>query len=621
MKVEDNQQNLILDDTVMEIANQLRLTKEVDFEPILEIISNAVEVDSIFVFNFMVKYKDIDEWTAVDYQPLFRDLSQARIEEIGCKFQELVQDKEYIINNSPQLSEELFKEQGVLQFLDISALILVPIFDAVERLVGIIGAAKIQTPKFWSENEVKLFNITAEMLGKHYELYKTEVEKMELFNTIETAAVVLDSSWQIIAANNEFKELSGYTEELQEDVEIMDFIHQNDVDKVKNYLQQKMGSGRLLPEEEVKFITKDQEIKYVSISVGLISETTKIIVSLLDITEKKEIKDEFRKNAELLYSSFEKASIGMTIINLNKEFIRVNDAFCSMTGYDKEELLEKTFIDLTYSEDRKNSLNLWNRILKGEEKTANFEKRYLHQNGNIIWVNINLTLVRDENDGPLYFISQIENITEEKKAKQKLEYSHKQLEKTFNSIVDTLGSVISLRDPYTAGHQQRVAELAVEIGREMNLHSDMIEGIKVAGILHDIGKIKVPAEILSRPGKITDEEFQLIQQHCRHGYEILQEVEFDWPVAEVALQHHERIDGSGYPQGLSGDDILLEAKILAVADVVEAMSSHRPYRPSLGIDAAISEIKENKGIKYNFRVVDACLNVLQNNEQLLKQAN
>lgn len=595
MKAEDNQQNLILDDAVMEIANQLRLTKEADFEPILEIIGDEVEVDSIFIFNFMVKYKQIDEWTAMDYQPLFKDLSQAKIEELGWKFRKLVQDEEYIINNSSQLSKELIEEQVIIQSLDVSALVLVPIFDAEERLVGIIGAAKRQTPKFWSESELKLFNITAEMLGNHYELYKTEVEKRKLFNTIETAAVVLDSSWQIIAANDEFKKLSGYTEELPEDVEMMDFIHQDDVDKVRGYLQQKMNSSNLLlSEEEVRFITKDQRTKHVSISAGLIPETTEIIVSLLDITEKKEIKDEFRKNAELLYSSFEKANIGMTIINLDKEFIKANDAFCNMLGYSKEQMLQKTFIDITHPNDRERSINLWNQLIDGGERTVEFEKRYLHQDGYIVWADINLTLVRDENDDPLYFISQIENITEEKKTKQKLEYSHKQLEKTFNSMVDTLGSVISLRDPYTAGHQQRVAELAVEIGREMNLHSDMIEGIKVAGILHDIGKIKVPAEILSRPGEITDEEFQLIQQHCRHGYDILQEVEFDWPIAEVALQHHERIDGSGYPQGLSGEDILLEAKILAVADVVEAMSSHRPYRPSLGIDAAINEIKRIK---------------------------
>jgi putative nucleotidyltransferase with HDIG domain len=170
---------------------------------------------------------------------------------------------------------------------------------------------------------------------------------------------------------------------------------------------------------------------------------------------------------------------------------------------------------------------------------------------------------------------------------------------------------LEIRDPYTFGHQRRVTHLATAIAKEMALSPDQIEGIAVAGNLHDIGKINVPSEILNKPGKLSDIEFALIKSHPQAGYEIVKDIEFPWPVAEVLLQHHERMNGSGYPRGLAGGDILLEARIMAVADVVEAMASHRPYRPTLGIDKALEEIVQNKGILYDPDVVDACLKLFK----------
>jgi len=164
-----------------------------------------------------------------------------------------------------------------------------------------------------------------------------------------------------------------------------------------------------------------------------------------------------------------------------------------------------------------------------------------------------------------------------------------------------------MRDPYTAGHQNRVAEIACMIAEEMGLPKDRIEGIRVMGFLHDIGKIVVPAEILSKPGKLSEYEFHIIKAHSQAGYDILKGIELPWPVATAIIQHHERLDGSGYPQGLSGDEIILEARILCAADVLEAMASHRPYRPALGIEKALDEIAQRKGTVYDSEVVDACL--------------
>ena len=167
------------------------------------------------------------------------------------------------------------------------------------------------------------------------------------------------------------------------------------------------------------------------------------------------------------------------------------------------------------------------------------------------------------------------------------------------------------RDPYTAGHQQRVADLASAIAMEMGLSKDIAYGIHMGGLIHDLGKIGVPVAILSKPGRISKIEFDLIKTHPTVGYEILQPIEFPWPIAQMALQHHERVNGVGYPSGLSGGEILLEARILAVADVVEAMSSHRPYRASLGIDKALAEISGNREILYQGEAVDACLKLFK----------
>jgi putative nucleotidyltransferase with HDIG domain len=201
-----------------------------------------------------------------------------------------------------------------------------------------------------------------------------------------------------------------------------------------------------------------------------------------------------------------------------------------------------------------------------------------------------------------------------KQAEDALKQSMEMMHQTLDGTVNALGIMAEKRDQYTAGHQQRVAQIACGIANMMGLSADKIEGIRVAGTLHDIGKVLVPAEILSKPGKLTALEMSMIKCHPQTGCDILQTIPFQRPVAKMVIQHHERIDGSGYPFGLSGRQILLEAKIISVADVVEAMTSHRPYRPALGEKKAIDEILQNKGIIYDTEVVDACLSFIHKYE-------
>jgi HD-GYP domain-containing protein (c-di-GMP phosphodiesterase class II) len=201
-----------------------------------------------------------------------------------------------------------------------------------------------------------------------------------------------------------------------------------------------------------------------------------------------------------------------------------------------------------------------------------------------------------------------QSLTERTRAQEELQHSFKRLRRALEGTVKTLVSAIEMRDPYTAGHQRRVTQLACAIAEEMGLSEEQIEGIRMAGLIHDIGKINVPAEILSKPGPLTELEYGLIKMHPQVGHDVLNEaIEFPWPLAQIVLQHHERIDGSGYPQGLLGEEIILEARILGVADVVEAMASHRPYRSARGVDEALEEISQNRGVLYDPEVVDACL--------------
>jgi PAS domain S-box-containing protein/putative nucleotidyltransferase with HDIG domain len=201
----------------------------------------------------------------------------------------------------------------------------------------------------------------------------------------------------------------------------------------------------------------------------------------------------------------------------------------------------------------------------------------------------------------------LRDITERKQAEEELKQSFEKLQRIFEGTVHALASAVEMRDPYTAGHQRRVANLACAIAKEMGLSEEQISGLRMAGLIHDIGKISVPVQILSKRGGLNDLEFDMIKTHPQVGHDILKTIEFPWPVAQIVLQHHERMDGSGYPAGLSGEGILMEARILSVADVVEAMASHRPYRSALGVDKALEEISQNRGVLYDPEVVDACL--------------
>lgn len=233
----------------------------------------------------------------------------------------------------------------------------------------------------------------------------------------------------------------------------------------------------------------------------------------------------------------------------------------------------------------------------------------LRKDGSEFPIELSLSAVKLKNRW--HAIGVMRDNTERKQAGQERLKADIRIKDALTNTIGAIAATLEQRDPYTAGHQRRVSDLAVAIGTEMGLAPDVMEGIHFGGLIHDIGKISVPAEILGKPGRLNDIEFALIREHAEAGYQIVRDIAFSWPVAKMVHQHHERLDGTGYPQGLSGEQIIPEARILAVADVVEAMSSNRPYRPGLGLDAALEEITRGRGAQFDPVVVDACLRVIR----------
>jgi len=315
------------------------------------------------------------------------------------------------------------------------------------------------------------------------------------------------------------------------------------------------------------------------------------------------------KQAEQLYRALAASSTVGVYITQEGNFVFVNPQFQKYTGLTEDELLGRDPLSLVHPEDRKTVRENAIAMLKGK-RSSPYEFRVIVNGGETRWSMETVTSIHY--NGERTTLGNFMDITERKQ----LEEEHKRdTERLLGAMRTTMRSIVmtvELRDPYTAGHQLRVTALACAIARELGLSEDRIEGLRMAAIVHDIGKLSIPAEILSKPGRLSEPEFELIKMHPQAGYDILNKTtDFPWPVAQIVLQHHERMDGSGYPAGIPGEDILLEARILGVADVVEAMSSHRPYRPALGVTKTLEEISEKSGILYDPQVVDACIRLFR----------
>jgi len=337
---------------------------------------------------------------------------------------------------------------------------------------------------------------------------------------------------------------------------------------------------------------------------------TGVVISVRDITN--EIEDEVKLlnllNDQNLILNSGIAGLAKT---KGRKFLWINDVFAKNFGYTAEELSEQSSRVLYPSE--KAFEDFGKKVGQAGLGESNFVRETLQlkrKDGSLGWFLVGGGPTTKGSDESIWMSI---DVTQDRRNQELLEAYLRRIEKSMNETLIVLSKTVEMHDPYTAGHQLRVGEIAKEIGKVMGLSEEKAENLRLMGLIHDIGKIGIPAEILSKPGKLSNEELVLVRAHTKIGYEILKNVNFEIPVADVAYQHHERLDGSGYPNALKNANILLESRIIAVADVVEAMSSHRPYRPSLGLGRALEEIQQGRGVKYDAEVVDACLKLFNEN--------
>lgn len=328
-----------------------------------------------------------------------------------------------------------------------------------------------------------------------------------------------------------------------------------------------------------------------------------------DITERKQVEDALRESEEKYRNLVECSNDWVWEIDRDNVYTYASPRIYEMLGLTPEEVLGKTPFDLMTIESRLQTFEAFSSAKVNLTPFSLLENHLRHKDGRRVVVETSGAPIFDKERLFQGYRGIDRDITERKRAEHELTLSLDKLHRSIEGVVESMALTVEMKDPYTAGHQRRVSQLACAIAREMGLSDNRIDGIRLASLVHDIGKIYVPAEILSKPGRINEIEFSLIKTHPTVGYDVLKSIEFPWPIAQMVVQHHERINGAGYPFGLKSEDILLEAKIISVADVVEAMSSHRPYRPALGIEEALAEIRNNSGFCYEPDVVEACLRV------------
>ena len=446
------------------------------------------------------------------------------------------------------------------------------------------------------------------------ERYKDLVEKAGMAIAIE------DIEGNLKYFNKRYAEIFGYTVEEMKSLSIPSVVHPDDVKRVMSYHNGRLQGKKVPSRYEFKGIKKDGSTIYVEVDASTLKQGGARVGTrsyLWDITERKKTELSLRESEEKFRSIVEYSHEGILMVDYNYKFIYCNDELCRMLGRSRDEIIGQDFRRFLDEESRALVADRYLRRQKGEDIPHRYEFNIVKKDGTKRRVEISSSVIKDA-AGNMRTVAQLMDITERKRTEEANLEAMNSLRKAFDGMINVIASIVETRDPFTSGHQRRVADLARTIATEMKLPPDSIEAIRSAAIIHDLGKIHVPADILNKPSKLNETEFNFIKAHPKVGYEILKDIEFPWPVAQIIYQHHERWDGSGYPQGLSDDEILLEARILAVADVVEAMASHRPYRPPLGIEKALEELSQNRGKLYDPRVVDACLRVFKEKKYTFK---
>jgi len=452
---------------------------------------------------------------------------------------------------------------------------------------------------------------------------RDEEQRFRTFAEQTSDIILLINKEGIITYENPASEKGlGYKLEEVNGSNILNYLHPDDLKPVEEIFD-KFFEDRSTAAQRTELRLRDREGKWFmfeAVGSALVHDDVveAVFVNLRNITERKQAEEKLRRSETKYRLLADNITDIIFTMDMNLRYTYASPSSYRLLGYTVDEALMmkigktvssetlKLFADILFEE-----LEMEKRDDRDLTRSRVIEYQHIRKDGSKIWVETTLTFLRDENNTAVGILGTVRDISKRKLSEIALADTMERLRKALGATVQVMASAVEMKDPYTAGHQKRTATLARDIATEMGLPRHVIEGIRMAGIIHDIGKLSIPSEILAKPSRLTNIEFSLIKEHSRSGYEMLKDVESPWPLARIVHQHHERMSGTGYPGNLKGDEIITEARVLAVADVVEAMASHRPYRASLGIEAALEEIEKNRGISYDADVVDACLRLFR----------
>jgi PAS domain S-box-containing protein len=445
------------------------------------------------------------------------------------------------------------------------------------------------------------------------EALRESEEKYRILFENAGEAIFVAQDGKLVFVNPMTATIMGYSNEELASRPFVNFIHQDDRDFVMDRYVRRLKGENIPRRYFFRVLHKDGGFRWVDLDVVLINWQGKpaTLNFMTNITERKQAEEKEKERQTLLRMAGEKAKLGGWIVNLEDNRVTWSDEVAAIhetpAGYSP--LVEQGISFYTPEWKERITEVFTDCAQKGISYDEEME--IITAGGKRIWVRTIGEAVKNDAGKILKVQGAFQDITERKQTEKNLQDTLESLRKSFATTIQVMVAAVESRDPYTAGHQIRSADLARAIATEMGLPKEKIDGIRMAGSIHDIGKLSIPSEILTKPTKLTSLEFSLIKEHPQKGFELLKDVESPWPLAQIVYQHHERMDGSGYPRQLKGEEIILEARILAVADVVEAMSSHRPYRPSLGLNPALAEIEKNRGTLYDAEAVDACLRLFR----------
>ncbi len=473
------------------------------------------------------------------------------------------------------------------------ALSIFPILNSRAAVTGVCSITRDITERKRIENALR------QSEEKYRSIFENAVEG--IFQTTPEG--------RFISVNPAFAKIHGYEspeEMISRITSIKDQLYANPVDRER--FANRLETDGVITAFETQFYRKDLSKIWVSMNARVPAPVDGGLIcyegTLEDVTMRKAAEEALRMEKKISDSTLDSLPGIFYMFDEHLKYQRWNKNLERISGYSANEISRMRVTGFIPVEDRRFIKEKVREVFeKGE---ATIEAELLTKDGRKIpffFTGIRVVFSPERSS----VIGVGIDITERKKSEKSLRESVARLRKAMVGVIGALVAAVEIRDPYMAGHQRRVAKLAEAIARKMKVSSDVIECTRMAASIHDLGKISVPAEVLSRPSRLSDPEGDLVERHARSGYEMLKDIEFPWPLAEVILQHHERLDGSGYPDHLKGDQIRMEARIIGIADVVEAIASPRPHRPARSIEAALAEIEKNKSTLYDPDLVDVCL--------------